>query len=459
MIDKQVKARDIAVMALRDHGGNVSARLDHLLDQHHPAPADRALARELALGTVRRRGTLNAVLKAFLKCPERPMPGALQEILQVALYQMLFLDRVPDFAAVGEAVEQAGRFRHKRQAGLVNGVLRSIARDLSGPERSGATFARNAVPIAGDVSRTTTTAIFPDPLADPAGYLAEAYSLPPVLAERWVRRFGGLARAAEIAEHANTRPPLILRVNRLKTDPRAAADALADAGVRTVPHVNGVSLVAEKRVNVRELAAFRDGWVQPQDATGTHVVLAANPKPGMRVLDFCAAPGTKTTHLAELMDNSGEIVAVDVSDDKLARITENCRRMGVDIVTSILSEQVGSLIPRSFDLALVDVPCSNTGVLARRAEARWRFDEEGLGGLVRDQRSLTELAVEFVRPEGTLAYSTCSTEPEECEGVIKSLLAGRPNLVLVREESILPGGADDPARWCDGGYLAILAVR
>ena len=219
--------RDIAVEALRDRAGNVSAHLERLLEGAELGPSDRALARELALGAVRRRGTLDAVLRAFLDQPDRPLPNPLPAILQVGLYQILFLDRVPDFAAVNEAVQQAARLRHKRQSGLVNGVLRTVVRELSPPDPSGPRFAPNAIPVSGTVFRTAARAVFADPQAEPAKYLSEAFSLPADLARRWLSRSGDLHKAAELALHANTRAPLILRVNRLKRDLAAAAAALA----------------------------------------------------------------------------------------------------------------------------------------------------------------------------------------------------------------------------------------
>ena len=459
MTEPSAKSRDVAVWALADRAGNVSARLEAQIARAELAPADRALARELAMGTVRRQATLEAILRAFLRHPDHRMPGALHEIVLVGLYQILFLDRVPDFAAVNEAVEQAGRMRHRRQAGMVNGVLRTVVRSLSPPEATGPRFAPDAVPVAGKVFRTTGRPVFADPQTSPAEYLAQAYSLPPALAERWVGRFGGVAAAARIADHANARPPLILRVNALRADPQEVLDALAAAGVEAALHDNGTSVALSRWVDVRQLAVFQDGLVQPQDPTATAVVAAADPQPGMRVLDFCAAPGTKTTHLAERMANTGEIVAVDVSGEKLARIDTNCARMGIDIVTTMLAEEVGSLDPGSFDLAMADVPCSNTGVLSRRPEARWRFAEDGLRSLVRDQRTLAALASQFVRPGGKVAYSTCSIEPEESYGVAKWLTETRRGLSVAEEELTLPHGAGDPGRWCDGGSCAILAVQ
>jgi len=459
MTDELKDARDVAVLALKDRSGNVTAHLDRLVRGSSLAPADKRLARELALGAVRRRGTLDAVLRAFLAQPEKRLPSPLTEILHVALHQMLFLERVPDFAAVDQAVRQTVRLHHKRQRGLINGVLRTIARSISEPTEGPPPARADAVFVSPRSYRLLGREVFPNPAGDPAAYLAQALSLPEALARRWVERLGGLERAMAVAAHANARAPMILRVNSLKGGVAGAVEALAAEGVAARPHANGVSVVLEKPVNPTRLKVFEAGLLQVQDATATDVCIRAEPAPGMRVLDFCAAPGTKTTHLAELMDNSGSITALDVSDKKLRRIEDNCRRMGIDIVSTMLSERAGSLEPASFDLALVDVPCSNTGVLARRAEARWRFDEASLAKLAGDQRRLVQLAAEFVRPGGRLVYSTCSIEPEENEHMMRSAAGRGGRLELLSEHPTLPSGADEPTQWRDGGYTAICRRR
>jgi len=210
---------------------------------------------------------------------------------------------------------------------------------------------------------------------------------------------------------------------------------------------------------VQQMAALKAGLIQPQDATAAAVAPACGVKGGMNVLDFCAAPGTKTTHLAELMGNRGRIVALDVSAEKLSRIEDSCRRMGISIVTTMLAENVAQLPEASFDVALVDAPCSNTGVLARRAEARWRCVEKSFSALAADQQILASLAGRYVRSGGRLVYSTCSIEPEECGDLARALARKNPRLKLVRDELTLPGGADEPLRWRDGGYTAIFDVR
>jgi len=452
-------ARDVAVRALCDRAGNVSARLARLLGAAGLPPADRSLARELALGVVRRKATLRAVLAAFLTSPRKKLPAPLEAILLVGLYQVLMLRRIPEFAAVDEAVDQAIRFGHKRQSGLVNGLLRGVTRGIVERRDGPAALAADVVPVNAKSCVCLARPIFPDPAASPGAYLAQAFSLPPALAERWLERFGGLAEAARIAAHADTRAAVILRVNRLRANVRSVVEALAAADVQAWPHANGLSVVLAGQADLGGLQVFRDGWVQIQDATASDVVVAARAGPGMKVLDFCAAPGTKTTHLAELMNDEGQIVAQDVSPDKLKRIEANCRRLGISIVTTRLADDLAGLEPRSFDLALVDAPCSNTGVLARRAEARWRFDPGKLDKLARDQRFLAVAAAQFVRSGGRLVYSTCSIEPEECSQVAKYLARPGRGMRVIREELVLPGGADEPTAWRDGGYYAIFEVQ
>ena len=448
--------RDIAVWALADRQGYVTKRLHGLLAANDLSPQDKSLARELALGTCRRRATVRAVLHAYMQDPSRPLPGALKEILDIAGYQLLFLDRVPDHAVVNEAVKQTIRHRHRRKSGLVNGVLRTITRELSEVLDGPPPAAADVIPVRPGAFRRSERKVFPDPGSDAVGYLAAAYSLPPALARRWLSNFGSLSAAGEVAMHANVRAPLILRVNRLRGTVDDALRALADESVEAVAHKNGQSVVVLDRGAPSGLKAFRDGLLQVQDASATAVVEAADAKPGMRVLDFCAAPGTKTTHLAEKMDNRGGIMAVDVSGEKLVRVRENCERMGVSTVTTCLAEQAGGLKPESFDLVLADVPCSNTGVLARRAEARWRFSEEALARIVKDQRTILGLAATFVAPGGRLVYSTCSVEPEECSQTVEAFLAQNSGFELVRDKLSMPGGATDPATWHDGGYYALL---
>lgn len=450
-------ARDIAVDALRDRSGNVTAHLDRVLESQAVEPAERALARELALGTLRRQATLQAVLRKYLAQPGRQLPAPMPQILHVALYQLLFLERIPQFAAVNEAVAQAQRFGHIKQGGLVNGVLRTLLRSISPLESQPPPLAPDVIPISPWAFRRADRAIFPDPRVNPPGYLADAYSLPYLLAERWAGRLG-LETAVAVAMQANVRAPLVARVNTLRTDVKSVLARLSEEGVQAQPHENGLSIVLPHEGALQDLSVFRDGLIQPQDPTATAVAIAVAPKSGQRVLDFCAAPGTKTTHLAEIMKNTGSLTAVDVSGEKLAMIESNCRRLGISIVQTHPADRAGELEHQGYDVVLADVPCSNTGVLARRAEARWRFTPKHMADLVKTQRDIALAAAWFVKPGGRMVYSTCSIEPEEGPAIVRWVLGRVSHIRMVRELLTLPGGADNPAKWHDGGYYAILSA-
>ena len=451
---QKLSPRAVALRGIRDRDGNVMAHVDRLASASELRSVDRGLAMELASGVIKRRSTLTAVLRPLLRRPKKRLPVIVSDIIQLGLYQILFLDRVPAHAAVNETVKLAHDVSQARHVGLINGVLRSALRLYPDPIEGPPPLSAEIIPKGPNAYYAAPRAIFPDPAIDRAGYLAGAYSLPTELAARWISEFKGLAPAAKIAMHANSRPPMTVRPNTLKTDTAALLKRLAEAEISADPHANALSVVVRDRAEALASEMFTEGLFQPQDATATTACLTAAPRPGMRVLDTCAAPGTKTTHLAELMKNSGQIVALDVPH-KLELINTNCRRMGISIVNTVSASQLGSLDPQSFDVVLADVPCSNTGVLARRAEARWRFDEKTLSSLVSDQRFLALAAAAFVKPGGRLVYSTCSLEDEEGSRVAAYVARKADTLRLVSEKLTLPAGASAPAQWCDGGYQAV----
>ena len=205
---------------------------------------------------------------------------------------MLFLERVPDFAAVHEAVEQAIHHRHRRQSGLVNGLLRTVARSLSPMQTGPVPQASDVLPVGPSSWRQFHKPVFPDPGVDPRGYLAAAHSLPPGLAARWLEQAGSLEKAVGWAMHANCRPPLVLRVNTLRTSAAAVLAALAAEGVAARMHANGESIVLDRHVDIRQVGAFRDGLVQPQDATASAVVAqAVRPRAGHGRAGLLRRPG------------------------------------------------------------------------------------------------------------------------------------------------------------------------
>ncbi|RKY26286.1 MAG: hypothetical protein DRP83_04580 [Planctomycetota bacterium] len=452
-------SRDMAVRALRDKKGNVSAHLRRLMAETSPSTQDRALARELTMGVTRHRDTLETILKAYLKNPKKKLLSPIREIILVGLYQILFLHRVPAFAVVDEAVEQTKKLHHKRQSGLVNGLLRTVAREISKPiaECMEPSLGPCHVPIGEGMLRRFKRDVMPDPETNPVKHMAKAWSIPFPLGKLWIKNFG-LSEARRIASHSCARPPMIARVNQTRADVQSVIDMIKLDGGQARPHENGCSIVIDSCNDLTKLGAFRQGLIQPQDPTATAVVNAMDVQPGMRVLDLCAAPGTKTTHLAERMNNTGEIIAVDVSASKLSRVKESCKRMNITIVETVRALDIASLEPGSFDVVLVDAPCSNTGVLSRRPEARGRFTNKNFFTLNHNQQVLTNQAAILAKPGGQVVYSTCSIEHLENQAIAEWFNENSKRLELIEQTQTLPAGEGCPEKWHDGGYFAKFKV-
>jgi 16S rRNA (cytosine967-C5)-methyltransferase len=292
--------------------------------------------------------------------------------------------------------------------------------------------------------------VLPDPATRPIEYLS-AFSLPRWLAQRWAERYPWdecLRLGFWYAGPAS----LWLRVNPLRTGRDALLSALRQADIAAEPGEHPQAVRLEESASIRELPGYAEGWFTVQDQSAMRVASALDPRPGWRVLDMCSAPGGKTTHLAELMRNDGEVIACDADADRLKTVNELCGRLGIGIVRTrhLANEEPPA---GSFDAVLVDVPCSNTGVLGRRPEVRWRLTPGDFAHLVRLQTKLLLWAGERVRPGGVVVYSTCSIEPEENGGVVRAALRGLPEMQLEAEEEQVPG------RPADGGYWARLRKR
>jgi 16S rRNA (cytosine967-C5)-methyltransferase len=490
-------ARDLALRVLLEPGHFAWERLDDALRRTPLSPADRGLATELVYGTLRRRGSLDALIRAHTDRASDRIAPEVWELLRLGAYQLVYLSHVPPHAAIYETVELTKQWGQPKAAGFVNGVLRGLSRSITAETYS--EWGADAVPLRDGTYLRMTRPVLPDHHKQPVEYLAAGFSLPRWLVERWLARYGWLETERLgfwFAEPA----PLWVRVNPLRTNRDALRQAFAAAGVTAEPGPHPQSLRLAGHTPIRALPGYAEGWFTVQDLSAMMAASALAPEPGMSVLDLCAAPGGKTTHLAELMNDTGRIVACDVNARRLRTVTELCGRLGVEIVEERnltprppslrgkgerIQEQPKNLTPRPpfrsgkgernqeesleisppfplreggpgglglfrFDAALVDVPCSNTGVLGRRPEVRWRLTPADLGELVRLQTGLLLKACEQVRPGGVVVYSTCSIEPEENGGVVRDVLSQLSGWSLEAEQEHRPGL---PA---DGGYWARL---
>jgi 16S rRNA (cytosine967-C5)-methyltransferase len=445
-------ARSLALQVLLDgarHDGFVQELLDRRLGEAALSPADRRLATQLVYAVLRRRGTLQALLSPLLKRPPSEVEPWLWEALLLGACQLALLDHVPPHAALNETVELAAQFGRPRAKGFLNGVLRACAALITSDNAAGP--ATDALPLEGGRFRKLARAVLPDPAREPVEYLAHGFGLPRWLARRWHERYG-VEEARRLGFWFAGPAPLTLRCNPLRTERDRLLSALKEAGVGAEPgeHLQAVRL--HEHAPVRDLPGYKEGWFSVQDESAMRVASALSPAPGSSVLDLCAAPGGKTTHLAELMGGQGRVVACDVDADRLRTVTELARRLGVECVETVLIDpkRPDSVPAGPFDAVLADVPCSNTGVLGRRPEARWRLRPDDLQHLTRLQARLLKTACERVRPGGVVVYATCSIEPEENGELVRSVLRGTAGVSLEAEEGPAPG------RPSDGGYWARL---
>ncbi|MEB3171057.1 MAG: 16S rRNA (cytosine(967)-C(5))-methyltransferase [Synechococcaceae cyanobacterium] len=405
--------RQLAWQVLLAVGGGAYAdvALERELQRHPLDGADRALATELAYGAIRQRRLLDAWLDALGKVPAARQPPKLRWLLHLGLYQLLFSSRVPASAAVSTTVELAKRGGLGRLAPVANGLLRACGRRRAqaGPE-----------PWEG---------LGPLP-ADPAARFGLRHSLPPWLAElalEW------LPDPESFGLACNHPPALDLRVNPLRSSREAVLAAFAAAGLEAAPLPDlpcGFTLLGRPG-ELRALPGYGEGHWCVQDRVAQAVGLLLDPQPGEWILDACAAPGGKSTHLAELMGDRGEVWAVDRSEGRLRRVGVNAARLGLQSVHTLAADavQLAAAKPEwlgCFDRLLLDAPCSGLGTLARHADARWRIAPEAIAELVLLQRQLLEDLLPLLKPAGQLVYATCTVHPAENSALIDAFLADHP---------------------------------
>ncbi len=452
---QQHTARTLALQVLLDcrtpgpDRAFVGEILDRLLGQQPLAAADRRLTTQLVYGVLRRRETLLTLLRPLLQRGIDKVEPWLQDALALGAFQLSLLSQIPPHAAVNETVKLAEQFGRPGAVGFLNGVLRALTRMLTDQFRD--TPAADAFPTSEGRYRLLNQAAFPDPLRNRTDYLAQGFSLPLWLVRRWLPRYGA-EECYRLGFWFAGPAPLTLRCNPLRTDRETLLAALAEKGITASPGEHPQAIRLSESAVIPELPGYEQGWFCVQDESAMSVASALAPQPGWRVLDLCAAPGGKTTHLVELMRDQGEILACDVDRGRLETVETLARRLGLSCIQirQIEARNPGTVPEGPFDAALVDVPCSNTGVLGRRPEVRWRMKPEDLCELAPLQMRLLSLALERVRPGGVVVYSTCSIEPEENGEVVRSVLGKQAGWQLEEERESKPG------RPADGGYWARL---
>lgn len=406
--NKQYTARGAAVEVLQqvlDQGAYTNIAINKFLRAHSLEDLERRFFTELVYGTVKAVGTIDWYLGQVVKQPLPKLDKALLAILRLSVYQMVYIDRIPDAAVCNEAVKLARSLVHEGAASFANGVLRGLQRKLA----------------AGQCC-------FPSEEEDDAGYLALKYCHPRWLIKRWLGQFGREGTIG-LLEYNNQPATMCLRVNTLATTRARLMEELAAAGAQVeASSWSKDGIICRQLPALGKLLGDQGAAFYVQDESSMLVASVVQPKPGELVLDMCSAPGGKATHMAQLMENKGCIVARDVHEHKLQLIKDNARRLGVTIIKTELGD--GTVVDAKLfgkaDRVLVDAPCSGLGVLGRRAEGRWTKTRKDLKLFPSLQLAILHNASRYVKEEGLLVYSTCTIEQSENHYLIEEFLKNHP---------------------------------
>jgi len=399
-----------------DGGAYADALLGRLLTTSGLERRDQALVTQLVYGTLAWQGYLDHLIAAFSRRPPAGLDPPVRILLRLALFQICRLTKIPPFAAVNTAVDLAKQFRGGAARGLVNAVLRRAATEW------------RRVPL-------------PALDADPIAHLAVSLSHPRWLVERWAAQYG-IDDTAALLRANNEAAPTILRVNQRRSERPDLLAGLREAGYTVEPTVySPVGIRIQGAGPAESLPGYHDGTWSVQGEASQLIGLLVAPQPGSRLLDACAAPGGKTTHLAELMDDRGDILALDPNARGLGRLQRMATRLGLSIIRVEVVDVLGHQALPTVDSVLVDAPCSGLGTLRAHPEIKWRRTPEDLAASALMQARLLRRVAECVRAGGTLVYSTCTLSTVENEDVLAAFLAERSDFRVVDPRPLLPENA------------------
>lgn len=410
---RPVSPRELALNVLtqvEQEGAYSNLLLNTALQKASLSRADAGLATELVYGTISRLNTLDYFLNRFVNKGMAKLQPWVRALLRLSLYQIMYLDRIPEHAAVSEAVNLAKRRGHQGISGMVNGVLRSVLRQ------------KEILEIPGDLPA--------------ARRIALRHSHPEWLVERWISQYG--EDAAEAICAANNQPPAVsIRVNTTMISREEMLEEMRGQGLAAHPSsLSPYGIVVKGGGNMALTEWYREGMISIQDESSMLVAEAVAPEPGMRILDCCAAPGGKTAHMGELMKDEGEIVANDIHAHKGQLIRDQASRLGLDCVNTITGdalELASRFAPASFDRILLDAPCSGLGVIRRKPDLKWVKSPDDIREIAALQRRLLQAAAKLLRPGGLLVYSTCTIESMENEGAVTDFLADHAEFAIAED--------------------------
>jgi len=392
--NKLPTARELAVHLLA-RVENEGAYADRLLASRRVLelePLDRSFVRELVLGVLRWKLRLDHIIDIYYNGKLKSLQPKVRNIIRLGLYQMMFMNSVPDWSAVDESVKITSCHRTRRAAGLVNAMLRRFGREGEPGIRS----------------------------SDPVKKLSVEKSFPDWIVKKWIAKFG-IETAETIMTASNERHPVSIRTNATKTDTESLASELSSEGFKTTT-ASGMPgyFIVLKGKELFETQAFKKGLFTAQDSAASMATVLLSPEPGETVLDLCSAPGGKVTHIAEIMGDSGYIDAVDINKKRLELAEKAAKRLGLKSINFIEDDTVKFKNESGvqYDRILFDAPCTGTGVFSKRPDMKWRRKNDDMVRITSLQKAILRNAVSLVKPGGVIVYSTCSLEPEENEDIV-----------------------------------------
>jgi len=378
----------------------------------------------LTAGTVKFKLTLDFFIENISSRLLKRLSPPVKNILRAAIFELEYLKK-PDYAVINSYVK-ISKLYDKKSAGFVNGVLRNFLRK------------RNEIN-------------FPSIEENPVKAISIKFSHPAWFVEKWIKTYG-VDKTIKICEFNNKIPVISIRINSLKASKSEVIDLFQQNNVEFEESlISDECLIFKNPGNIKNLAGFKEGYWAVQGESSSLVAKILDPHDKERILDLCAAPGGKTAHIAGLMGNSGEIVAVDISKDRIKKIEENCERLGITCVKTVVSDASTFFDDCRFDKILIDAPCSNTGVFSKRPDARWKRTQEDIKKLTEIQLKILQNASGLLKEGGTLVYSTCSIEPEENILLVREFLKNNKDFVFEDISGFLPHQKES-----HDGYIQIL---
>jgi 16S rRNA (cytosine967-C5)-methyltransferase len=415
---KEISPRETALKILYEIETNdayANIALKKYLKHTDYKVVDRGLITELVYGVIKFKLTIDYIIGQFSAIKLNKISPWILNILRIGIYQIVYLDKVPDSAACNESVKLSKKYGHYASTKFVNAVLRNV-------------------------SRNKNNIRFPDKNQNPIEYLKIFYSYPQWMVQSWVDRYG-FEFAESLCIANNEIADLCVRVNTLKTTPEELIEILGSENVKAIRgKYCSEALILKEVGSIDSLKAFKEGLFQVQDESSMLVSKALDPQPGEFVIDVCCAPGGKTTHIAQLMQNRGKILGWDIHPHKIELVQKAAKRLGIGIINAVSHDAAIEVydLHGQADRVLVDAPCSGLGIIRRKPDIKWNKVQNDVGDIVNLQKKILQVSSKYVKPGGYLVYSTCTIQEEENIGVIEDFIKKNPHFILESIEPYFP---------------------